>query len=163
MTSLLRWSSLTYRRLLILYPQDLRREFATEMALVFAEDVADAWREEGAVGVMKVWWYALAEFMRIGVPGQWANPYVAVPVIAFVLNVAMLGTEAGVASRHVPATVLQGPLIGDAIARIVLLPSLAHAAVAFAVVRLSRSTPPISLLLACTGGEAGTEGGDDHA
>ena len=51
MTSFLRWNSAAYGKLLILYPEELRREFAAEISLVFAEDVADAWRERGAVGV----------------------------------------------------------------------------------------------------------------
>jgi len=163
MTSFLRWSAAAYGKLLILYPEELRREFAAEISLVFDEDVADAWRERGAVGVSQVWWCALCEVMRIALPSQFANPDVAVPVIAFALNIAMLGAELVLASRHAPATAVHGPLLRDAIRRIVLLPSAAHAIVAFAVVRLSRFNPPTSLSLAHIHGHVGTEGSAGRA
>ena len=47
-------SSRIYGRLLALYPQDLQRDYAADMAFVFAEDLAAARREDGVRGVFRV-------------------------------------------------------------------------------------------------------------
>src|SRR5205807_1636717 len=60
MTDALVLSSRLYRRMLILYPEDLRRDYGAEMALVFADDLAAARRERGMRGVVRVWRCALA-------------------------------------------------------------------------------------------------------
>jgi hypothetical protein len=48
-------SSRLYDRLLGLYPEDLRRDFGADMALVFAEDLDTARREAGLRGVIRMW------------------------------------------------------------------------------------------------------------
>jgi hypothetical protein len=163
MTTFLHWNSQAYNKLLIVFRRELRREFGMEMTLVFAEDLSDAWRKRGALGMIQVWWRAFAEVVSIALPDQCANSRVTVPVIAFGLSVAVRSAVTGFAIRHAPATGLQGTLLlGETIRFFVLLPGLADAAVAFAVACLSKSKPPISLLLAYAHREAHSQG-NDHA
>jgi hypothetical protein len=144
MTRFLQWSSRAYETLLILYPRELRQEFGSDMALVFDEDVRWAYRTKGALGVIQVWWCAAVEIVRIAVPSHCTNPHVAVPAITFALSVAMTGTQASLAYRH---SGFQKVLLREAIGYVVLLPSLAQSAIAFASVCLSRASQPVLLRL----------------
>ena len=87
------WSSRIYDRLLLLYPEDLTRQYGAEMALVFAENVAAAQRREGAWGVVRVWRYALGEFVRLAAPGWRESHVVRVPAIWFALSLAIMSLE----------------------------------------------------------------------
>jgi hypothetical protein len=102
MTNVLPLSSRIYCRLLVLYPEDLRRDYGADMALVFADDLDAARRETGTRGVIHVWRCALGEFLRFGLAGCVASTTVRVPVISFVLFSAMLSGEMIVATRHAP-------------------------------------------------------------
>ena len=93
-------SSRVYGRLIALYPDDLRRDYGAEMALTFADDLADAHREAGARGVIRVWRCALAEFVRLALPECASNPAVRVPAITFVFALACL--LAAIAGRFAP-------------------------------------------------------------
>jgi len=162
MTDFLRWNSAAYRNLLTVYPEEFRREYAPELSLVFAEDLADAWSERGAAGACQVWWCALGEVVRIALPGQWSNPAVSVPATAFALTVAMLGAEwVGVLRLH-PSTASFGSLLRDAIGPLLLFSS-ADALVAFVVVLLSRFNPPVSLSLASAHENVGAKGSAGRA
>jgi hypothetical protein len=71
----LRWSLRAYRRLLILYPDDLRRDFGPDMLEAFADSlVVDR--------AVRAWRIALCEVIRIGLPGWLRNPAVAVPTLS---------------------------------------------------------------------------------
>jgi len=96
------WSSRIYERLLLLYPEDLTRQYGAEMALVFAEDVAAAQRQAGAWGVFRVWRYALGEFVRLAIPGWRSSQAVRVPAIWFGFSLAIMSTEMAMARSHSP-------------------------------------------------------------
>ena len=81
MTSSLRRSLRAYERLLILYPEDLRRDFGADMMEAFAEDLAAA---RGIAATVGVWRSVLREFMRIAVPAWFEIPEVVVPLLSAV-------------------------------------------------------------------------------
>ena len=74
-----------YERLLILYPRDLRRDFAADMIEAFGEDLAAA-RSIG--GVLRVWRSALREVMQIAVPAWFEIPEVLVPLFSAAIAAA---------------------------------------------------------------------------
>jgi hypothetical protein len=141
MTTSLPLSSRLYGRMLRFYPEDLRRDFGTEMAFVFAEDLAAARREAGFAGMLRVWRCALAEFVRLGLPGQAARPAIRVPVIVFALTYLTIAGEfvIGLAHKHPEARYLE--VIGVAL----LLPSMSAFFVSFASVWSCRGNTTISL------------------
>ncbi len=141
MTGFLRWSSCTYEALLHLYPRELREEFGSEMTMVFADDLGDAWRKDRAAGAIRVWWYTLSEFVRIALPHQLSQLEATVAVVAFAWSLAMFAAEGCLAFRYLPAALIPAEAM-----RHILLPSLAQATCAWAAVCLSRTDPPISLL-----------------
>ena len=102
MTNALPLSLLIYERLLALYPADLRRQYGAEMALVFADDLADARRESGLRGVFRVWRCALGEFLRFALPAWTSNPAVRVPVFTCCFTLITMGGEMAIALRHAP-------------------------------------------------------------
>jgi|ERR1700733_4372094 hypothetical protein len=131
MSRLLSLSSWMYERLLLLYPEDLRREFGVEMALAFADDLEAAWCDARIAGVIQIWWYALCELVTVALPAQRLNPRVLVPALSFALAASTWGTELWIALHHV--TRLDRPMLFDSIRLAVLLPSLANAFVAYLV------------------------------
>jgi phytoene/squalene synthetase len=145
MNPFLQFSAKLYQGLLLLYPEDLRSEYGPEMALVFTEDLAEAWRHSRLAGVLRVWRCALSESAGMVVHCQSANPYIAVPAAAFFVTAAMLTFELSLALRHAPAIVLEERRWVRALGAIILEPSLVTALIAWAVVRLSKSTTTIAL------------------
>lgn len=93
MTSSVPLSSRLYGRLLVLYPEDLRRDYGSEMALAFAEDLDAARRDAGIRGVTRVWRCALVEFLRFALPGCASSPAVRVPAISVAFSVLSMGIE----------------------------------------------------------------------
>jgi hypothetical protein len=89
MTNYLPLSSRLYGRLLVLYPEDLRRDYGAEMALAFAEDLDTARREAGIRGAIRVWGCALGEFLRFALPGRATSSAVRVPAITLALFTGM--------------------------------------------------------------------------
>lgn len=83
MNDLLLRSVRVYQKLLLLYPEDLRRDFGNEMVLAFAEDLQQAWGDARWAGAIQIWWYATRELLTIALPGQRSNPYVLSPAVAF--------------------------------------------------------------------------------
>jgi hypothetical protein len=137
MTNALPLSSRIYSRLLVLYPEDLRRSYGADMLLVFAEDLDAARRKAGTRGAVRVWRCALGELLRLGLPGCASSPAVRVAAISCALFIAMMGGVMTLALRHAP----------DA-------PTFFHAA-RFALLLPLFSTPLISLVSvwACRGGD----------
>jgi hypothetical protein len=76
MKGLLQFSTWMYRKLLFLYPQDLRREFGGEIVLAFAADLEES-------GLLRVWRCALRELITVALPGQASNPVFLSPALAF--------------------------------------------------------------------------------
>jgi hypothetical protein len=145
MNHLLTLSSWMYDRLLILYPEDLRRDIGVEMALAFADDLESGWHDARLAGVVQIWWYALRELMTVALPGQTSNPCVLVPVLSFVMAASTLGAEITFAFLH--ARRWDGSLLLDAVLMAVFLPSLLSALVGFIVARLYARCPITSLQL----------------
>lgn len=75
----LRWSLRAYPRLLILYPEDLRRDFGPDMLEAFAHDLSAAHSVKGAI---RVWRITLRELIHIGLPGWLRTPAVVVPALS---------------------------------------------------------------------------------
>jgi len=145
MKNLLRLSPRVYNALLRVYPEELRREFGSEMALVFAEDLEAARRDEGVRGVLRVWLCALYEFLRFGLPGQIENPAVMVPVITFAIGV--LTQSGGVLLDLRKAHALGIPIghLTGVWAGALLLTNLLSALISLAAVRACRSRAAASL------------------
>lgn len=148
MTGYLRLSSWIYARLVSVYPEDLRRDFGADMALVFADDLAAARRAEGLIGITHVWWCALREVLTIALPCQRTNPRILVPVASFAVNAMILGAELVFALHHPPSGAgPYKPLLTDAIRTVVLWPSVATALIALAISRTSTRGSITSLQL----------------
>ena len=121
-----------YQKLLLLYPQDLRREFGAEMTLAFAEDIK-------SMGNLGVWWCALRELLTVALPGQMSNPCVLVPALSFVFAASTLSAELWFALHSL--TRVDFAMLSDRIRLAVLLPSCLNALVGFVVTRFySRSS-----------------------
>ena len=141
MTHALPLSSRIYARLLVLYPEDLRRDFGAEMALVFAEDLAAARREAGMRGVIRVWRCALGEFVRFALPGHASSPAVSVPAIWFALSSVIMSAEVAMALRHSP----HAPRPFHALCAALLLPSMTAPLMSLAIMWACRGNAITSL------------------
>ena len=75
-------SQRAYRALLILYPEDLRRDFGPEMLEAFANDLSDGYAACGFKGAVRVWRITLGEVIRIAFPAWLQNPAVAVSALS---------------------------------------------------------------------------------
>jgi hypothetical protein len=53
-----------YEVLIKAYPASFRREYGSELMLVFREHITDAWRKRGAIGVMAAWFWVLGDLAR---------------------------------------------------------------------------------------------------
>ena len=87
-----------YERLLILYPEDLRRDFGADMIEAFAEDLGAAC---GITGMLRVWRNALREMMQIAIPAWFELPGVVVPALSAAI-VAASQTPLVIRAAHVP-------------------------------------------------------------
>jgi hypothetical protein len=114
-----------YRKLLLLYPQDLRRQFGAEMTLAFTEDIEN-------MGARRVWWCAIREVMTVALPDQRSNRSVLVPVFSFAWTAL---TEMAVLwiGSHQAGRVEYPPLLDSA--ALVIFPSLLNAFVGLVVTR----------------------------
>ena len=115
MTSTLHWSLRAYARLLILYPEDLRRDFGADMMEAFGEDLAAA---HGIGGALRVWRSALREVMQIAVPAWCEIPAVMVPLLSAAIVAASQSPLVILAARRHLLTNLIAVGIGSAIAAI---------------------------------------------
>jgi hypothetical protein len=91
MNRLVQWSSRIYTGVLYLYPADLRRDFGTEMAAVFTEDLADAWRSRRLAGAVGVWWRTGSEVLQIALPGRLSSDALVAPAVSVLLHLAFIG------------------------------------------------------------------------
>jgi hypothetical protein len=114
-----------YEKLLLLYPEDLRREFGAEMALAFAVDIE-------IMGAPLVWWCALRELLTVALPGQMSNRSVVVPALSFALAAFTQSVELWIGMHQAHPVEYS---LADSIV-IVVWPSLLNAFVAFVVTRV---------------------------
>src|SRR5580692_10671680 len=84
---ILDWSLRAYRRLLVLYPANLRRDFGPEMLEAFAHDLSAECAARGIKGAIRVWRITLRETIRIALPAWLEIPAVAVPAISSALAI----------------------------------------------------------------------------
>jgi len=118
------------------------------MALVFADDVAGAWRAGRVVGVTRVWWCALREVLTIALPSQRMNPCILVPAASFAISATMRGAVLIFALHHPPSGAgAYEPLLTEAISTIVFWPSVGMALIALVVSRISTRCSITSLQL----------------
>ena len=145
MSSFLRYSSVIYRKLLWVCPKDLRSDFGTEMALVFADDLAESWMDTGIPGVIRVWSRAAGELLSIALSQVAGARGVLVSAICCGLSALCLGGELMLARAHATPGG-NGPALMDAIMTVVVWPSLTAALVSFVAVRASARHSNVSLL-----------------
>jgi hypothetical protein len=93
MTNFADWSACLYRRLLLLYPNDLRRDYGAEMLLAFHDDMESARRDAGVRGVFRIWRYAFAEVLRLALPAHIASPAVLVPALLLAFTLGAISFE----------------------------------------------------------------------
>lgn len=134
MTRFARCNARIYAAVLPLYPPDLRRDFGAEMTEVFLEDLAEAWRNAGLAGAIRVWSRAAWEIARIALPRQLENPAIGVPLLSFVQSVVALTTEMLISHGRISAPVL-------------LLPGLVAALTSIAALRVGKLGLPAPLEL----------------
>ena len=82
MSPFLRWSLRVYSSLLILYPDDLRRDFGPEMLEAFMQDLSVECAARSVNGAIRVWRITLRELIQIGFPAWMQIPAVTVPAIS---------------------------------------------------------------------------------
>ncbi len=107
MNYVLRSSSQIYRRVLCLYPRNLRRDFGEDMLDVFTESLTDAWRTRDASGVIHAWRLALWELVPILVAGRRVDSVVIAPVVSFCGCFFALGLGPGLAAAAVSALAVE--------------------------------------------------------
>ena len=78
----IRWNLKAYRSLLMLYPDDLRRNFGEEMLEAFAHDLSAECAARGIKGAIRVWRISLREVIKLGLPAWLQIPLVAVPALS---------------------------------------------------------------------------------
>lgn len=143
MIDILPLSSRLYNRLLVLYPEDLRRDFGVEMALVFADDLEAARRDTGLRGVLRIWRCALAEFFRFALPGSLSCPAVRVPAIASAIFTSAMTAQFSALWRHAPGV----PAFFHALGIGLTLPVLGTPFISLLAVWACRGDRPVSLQL----------------
>jgi hypothetical protein len=141
MTDTLPLSSRIYNRFLILYPEDLRRDYGPEMALVFADDLDAARREEGLRGVLRVWRCALGEFLRLALPVHAAHPAVRVPAISLAVFICATSAEMAMAYPQAPNL----PMFFHAVGMALALPFFVSPVISLFAVWSCRGEDAISL------------------
>jgi hypothetical protein len=82
-----------YERSLVVYPHDLRGDFAGEMMEVFDQQLSDAYCRSGLAGLLRVWFTAAREFVTVALPGRFAQR--AVPIVAVTVVLAFMLWLAG--------------------------------------------------------------------
>lgn len=91
-------ADIVYRTLLRLYPVRFQEEFASDMALDFADASEEAWLAERWTGLLQVWLRTGADLAR-SLTLQWMRTHI--PLIAIVSIVIALST-ASVAQTLIP-------------------------------------------------------------
>jgi hypothetical protein len=77
-------SNEAFRRLMILYPSDLRHEFGDDLLEVFSQQIETAWEENAWRGIAGTWLTVLADYSAIALPCLAAR--LVVPVLTAVIS-----------------------------------------------------------------------------
>ncbi len=134
-------SARIYGRLLALYPEKLRRDFGSDMALVFADDLDAARREEGLSGVIRVWRCALGEVFRYALPEQASSAPARIAAVWLAQSIAILAFEFYLMLTRP----LDAPTMFHAIFGALLLPANFMPLLAFASFWVCRDNRMVSL------------------
>jgi hypothetical protein len=97
MSAALQFSAWMYERMLLLYPEELRRDFGSDMAMAFAADLEQS-------GMLRVWWCALCELVTVALPEQRSNPFFLSPVLAFITTAMAESVFVGIGIHQLPST-----------------------------------------------------------
>lgn len=89
MPALVRSGPRAYAWLIFFYPSALRARFRNEMTHVFEQQLRDAWQARGCRGVLRSWWTAIAELLRIALPAR-LEP-LKIPAISLLLSFLFIG------------------------------------------------------------------------
>jgi len=87
MTRFLRCSLRAYRNLLVLYPEELRRDFGDEMLEAFEHDLSVECGAHSIKGAVRIWRITLREAIRIALPAWLQIPAIAVPALAAAVDI----------------------------------------------------------------------------
>ena len=129
-----------YAALLRLCPTELRADFGEEIALVFADDLADSLEYGGPAAAFRVCFHAAAELASLVTANILSIHRVLTSLIASVLTMICFSAELALARAHGPTRISTSPAYVSV--AIVLIPSVAAAVVAFIAARLPlRATP----------------------
>lgn len=82
-----------YEKSLLVYPNDLRGDFGSEMIEVFDEQVSEAYSRSGFVGLLRVWFSVAREFVTVALPGRLGGRML--PIAAVTVVLAFMGWFAG--------------------------------------------------------------------
>jgi hypothetical protein len=82
MNPLVSRSATVYRRLVRLYPNELRRRWEREIGDTFALQIADALRERQWTAMIAIWYYALVELLLIALVERLARGTLALVLAA---------------------------------------------------------------------------------
>ena len=74
-----------YEKSLLLYPNELRGDFGSEMIEVFDEQLWEAYARSGFVGLLRVWFSAAREFVTVAIPGRLGGRMVPIAGVALIL------------------------------------------------------------------------------
>ena len=58
------WADRLYRSLLRLFPFEFRQDYESEMQEVFREQRTQAAKEQGNIGLLRLWWETIAGIFR---------------------------------------------------------------------------------------------------
>jgi hypothetical protein len=58
------WADRIYRSLLRLFPFDFRQDYESEMEEVFREQLSQAAKKQGKIGLLRLWWETIAGIFR---------------------------------------------------------------------------------------------------
>ena len=105
-----------YERLLILYPEDLRRDFGADMLEAFADDLAAA---PGIRGAFCLWRSTLREVLQIAVPAWCDIPGVVVPLLSAAIFASAQSPLIILAARRQLLTELPDALISVGIGSVI--------------------------------------------
>ena len=77
----------------MLYPNELRHEFGTEMVEVFGEQASEAYSRSGFSGLLHVWFSVARECVTVALPGRFAEHMV--PMVGVTAASALMVWFAG--------------------------------------------------------------------
>jgi hypothetical protein len=142
MNHLINWNVAVYRAIMLGYPEDLRRDFGTEMIEAFTQDLSGC----GFKGAVRIWRITFYEFLQLGLPRYLVNPSVAVPAITAMSTVFSLSSILLLTLRNDHGKVHHwgGSVIAE-MGLAVLVPAFVSALMSFVAIHKRKSETLLSL------------------